>query len=171
MSVNTNTFASVSTPQESGFLPAYGKGKTILVDCNGTMFDCAHQKGLNKPLLDFLIEAQNRGYKVQLHSISADGNASYINLFTTFNSKFKTFIENCEDPDFPIVSKVHTNTKEAFLTIDDEHKNGFVSEATHQWSPNDLRMARTMKEWSNANVSVPSAYVIASRNLSNNSHP
>jgi hypothetical protein len=108
-------------------LPENGEGKLILCDINGTLF----LPKLNHELLNFLIEAQHRGYTVLLHSNEPDSNRSIIEIEKLRRHDFRKFIESIEfvkyldgQPDEPIDRKNFDQMAKAFLLIDDENGCG-----------------------------------------------
>ena len=151
MNKPSTPFNASGQPEPQEVLPANGAGKTILCDCNGTLFDAAHRRGLNMEVFDFLIAAEQRGYNVVLHSGSPDDNISgYMAIWMMRHARFKVFVEDriARNPDEPeILHKNETYEWTPFLTIDDEHGGGYTSKAQHQWDPNDARMAATMLAW------------------------
>lgn len=133
-------------------LPPSGHGQIILCDCNGTLFDAAHMKGLNRPLLDFLIAAEERGYTVTLHSGDPQGNIdTYVKLFCISGKTrdvFAPFIAARESKGLEVIEyKGEIPSFKACLTIDDQHGGEYISMAKRQWEPNDPRIAATMESW------------------------
>lgn len=158
MSTNPPLFEQAATGQLS-YLPADGQGKIILCDCNGTLFGEMYHQGFNRPLFDFLVAAEKRGYIVRLHSGAAQSNMDTIVPMAGLRNKdFKAWIarHEAENELGAIMDKGEIPSKDAFLTIDDEHGGGFISSAPNQWSPTDTRIANTMTAWGETGGTKPS---------------
>ncbi len=150
MNMSAGPFNDATNPVEP--LPSEGAGRLILCDCNGTLFDARHRKGLNMEVFDFLFAAEQRGYNVIIHSGNAHDNITgYMAIWRRRHERFNTFIrERVEkapaEPEILYKDETHDMPK-PFLTIDDEHGSGYTSRAQHQWEPNDPRMHATMAAW------------------------
>jgi hypothetical protein len=156
-------FNQASTDQ--GVLPENGHGRLILCDINGTLLNARDNlrvsSGLNKDLADFLISAEKRGYKVQLHSADYQSSTNFnlLKLYASNNPEFNAFLENKE-----IQAKASIeDSGRAFLSIDDSHGVEFISKAKHQWKPRDESMYATIEAWAKSStpLSVTAAHIVS----------